>query len=249
MNVDSNVNPVFLAGNYGHQNAILAGYTEATGDCICSIDADLQDPPELIEEMLQNLIEGADLVKAVRHSRDTDSFFKRVSARSFYRLMRAMGVNVTIDHADYRLFTREVRDAILEYSESNLFLRALFNSIGFRQAEVYFSREHRKAGTTKYPMRKMIELAINGITSYSILPLRLTTILGLISSVISSIMLFWSIYVKLVGGAITGWTSTVSALYFLGSVQLVFLGIMGEYIGKIYLETKKRPRYLIRHRR
>ncbi len=240
---------VSLAGNCGHQNAILAGYTEAVGDCICSIDADLQDPPELMYEMLVKIREGADIVKAVRESRDTDTFFKRFSARAFYRLMRAFGVNVTIDHADYRMFTREVRDAILEYSEANLFLRALFNSIGFQQAEVYFSREARKAGQTKYPLRKMLELAIDGITSYSILPLRLTTILGLVSSLLSSIMLCWGIYVKLNGGAITGWTSIVTALYFLGSVQLVFMGIIGEYIGKIYLETKKRPRFLIRHSR
>jgi glycosyltransferase involved in cell wall biosynthesis len=243
---DDRVKVVRLATNFGHQSAILAGYTYATGNRICSIDADLQDPPELILEMLQQMQQGIDIVFAVRSSRNDDTWFKRVSAHLFYRVMLQLGVNTIPNHADYRMFTNTVRDVLLAYSEVNLFLRATFANLGFSTSQVYYVRPKRAAGTTKYPLRRMIEFAINGITSYSIVPLRLCTLTGALSAVVALCSIAWSLYVKYMFNAATGWTSIVASIYLLGGIQLLFIGILGEYLGKIYIEVKRRPRYTVR---
>lgn len=237
---------VRLSTNFGHQNALIAGYTYASGDWICSIDADLQDPPELMLEMLQHMNQGMDMVFAVRSDRDHDSWFKRTSAEFFYRLMAKLGVKTVANHADYRMFTQELRDVFLEYTETNLFLRATFASMGYATQQVSYARPKRAAGQTKYPFGKMLEFAINGITSFSVVPLRICTVLGLLSSLISLSLLLWSFYTKIKYGAVIGWTSIVAPLYFIGGAQMLFIGILGEYVGKIYVEVKRRPRYLVR---
>lgn len=237
---------VRLSTNFGHQNALIAGYTYASGDWICSIDADLQDPPEVMLEMLQHMNQGMDMVFAVRTDRDHDSWFKRTTAEFFYSLMAKLGVKTVANHADYRMFTQELRDVFLEYTETNLFLRATFASMGYATQQVSYTRPERAAGQTKYPLRNMLEFAINGITSFSVVPLRLCTLTGLVVAFAAIVLMIWSIYTKVVLGAVAGWTSIVAPVYFLGGIQLVFMGVIGEYIGKIYLETKRRPRFLVR---
>lgn len=241
------VRVVRLATNFGHQSAIIAGYTYATGDWICSIDADLQDPPELILDMLRLAADGADIVFAVRNDRTDDSFFKRASAEAFYRLMNRLGAVTIPHHADFRLFTRQIRDVVLQFQERNLFLRGTFAHLGYTTAEIAYKRPKRAAGETKYPFAKMLEFAINGVTSFSIVPLRLCTLFGFISAAGSLMLLAWSLYTKFFIGSVSGWTSIVAPLYFIGGVQMMFLGILGEYVGKIYLEVKNRPRFLVRN--
>jgi glycosyltransferase involved in cell wall biosynthesis len=240
------VKVVRLSTNFGHQNALIAGYTHAVGDWICSIDADLQDPPEVMLEMLRHMNHGADMVFAVRTDRDNDTWFKRTTAELFYRLMAKFGVKTIPNHADFRMFTKEIRDVFAEYTETNLFLRATFASMGFTTHQVSYARPKRAAGKTKYPFRKMLEFAVNGVTSFSVVPLRLCTLTGLVLSLAAIVLMLWSIYTKVVMGAVAGWTSIVAPVYFLGGIQLMFMGVIGEYIGKIYLETKSRPRFLVR---
>ncbi|MBS1254283.1 MAG: putative glycosyltransferase YkoT [Deltaproteobacteria bacterium] len=245
---DQQFKVVRFSRNFGHQAALLAGYELAQGDVIVSLDADLQDPPELIETMLEKVKEGYDVIYAARKSRGIDSLFKRKTADFFYWLMKKLGVEIINNHADFRMFTRRVLNAFLNFNENNLFIRATFPIVGFPSCVVYYDRPERLAGETKYPLRKMFEFAIDGLTSFSVIPLRICSGVGLLVSLLALLMLFWSIVVKIIGGAIPGWTSTVAPLYLLGGVQLLFLGIVGEYIGKIYTEVKKRPRYIIQEK-
>ena len=242
---DKRIKVVRFSRNFGHQAALLAGYEFAKGDVIVSLDADLQDPPELIGSMLDKIKEGHDVVYAARKSRELDSLFKRKTADVFYWIMKKFGADIVPNHADFRMVTRRALNAFLKFHENNLFIRATFPIVGFPSCVVYYDRPERLAGETKYPFRKMLEFAIDGLTSFSVVPLRICSMVGLLVSLLALLMLFWSIVVKIFGGAIPGWTSTVAPLYLLGGVQLLFLGIIGEYIGKIYIEVKHRPRYIV----
>lgn len=234
-----------LSHNRGHQHALLAGLLSATGDIIVSIDADLQDDPELMIEMVQANAAGADVVLAVRRSRTTDNAFKRITAELYYRCLHWMKIEITHNHGDYRLLSRRAIEALRQYGESNLFLRALIMEIGFKAAIVSYDRAPRFAGSSKYPLRKMIALALNGVTSFSTMPLRLITALGFVVSLASFVMGAWALLAAFFAFVVPGWASTVIPIYLICGVQLICLGIMGEYIGKIYHETKRRPRYTI----
>jgi glycosyltransferase involved in cell wall biosynthesis len=242
---DQRVKLIRFSRNFGHQAALLAGYEFAKGDVIVSLDADLQDPPELIKTMLDKIKDGNDVVYAARESRENDSWFKRKTADLFYWLMKKFGADIVPNHADFRMVTRRALNAFLQFHENNLFIRATFPIVGFPSCVVYYDRPERLAGKTKYPFWKMFEFAVDGMTSFSVVPLRICSMVGLFVSFFALLMLFWSIVVKIFGGAIPGWTSTVAPLYLLGGVQLLFLGIVGEYMGKIYTEVKKRPRYIV----
>ena len=242
---DQRVKVVRFSRNFGHQVSLLAGYELAQGDVIVSLDADLQDPPELIGSMLVKIKEGFDVVYAVRKTRGSDSLFKRKTADIFYWLMKKFGVSIIPHHADFRMITRRVLNAFLKFHENNLFIRATFPIVGFSSCVVYYDRPERLAGETKYHFLKMLEFAIDGLTSFSVVPLRICSVTGLFVSLIALIMLIWSLIANIFGLTVPGWTSTVVPLYFLGGIQLLFLGVVGEYIGKIYTEVKKRPRYII----
>ena len=242
---DQRVKVVRFSRNFGHQVALLAGYELAQGDVIVSLDADLQDPPELIGSMLVKIKEGFDVVYAARKSLGIDSLFKRKTADIFYWLMKKFGANIVPNHADFRMVTRRALNAFLKFHENNLFIRATFPIVGFSSCVVYYDRPERLAGETKYHFLKMLEFAIDGLTSFSVVPLRICSVTGLFVSLIALIMLIWSLIANIFGLTVPGWTSTVVPLYFLGGVQLLFLGVVGEYIGKIYTEVKKRPRYII----
>ncbi|HDY71471.1 MAG TPA: glycosyltransferase [Nitrospirae bacterium] len=243
---DKRIKVISFSGNFGHQYALTAGLHHASGDAAVSLDADLQDPPEVIEDMLRKFNEGFEVVYGVRGKRDKDALFKRVTARLFYRLMKIMGVNLVYDHADYRLVSRNVLDVFKEYTEVNRFLRGIFPAMGFKQAVVEYERDERFAGKTKYPLGKMLAFAIEGVTSFSYVPLRFAAMLGFIIFVLSLLFTFWAFLAWMSGRVVPGWASTVLPLYLFGGIQLMFLGIIGEYIGKIYIEVKKRPLYVIK---
>ena len=236
--------------NRGHQNAVLAGMMEAKDHCdiTISIDCDGQDDINAMNEMVEQYLAGSEIVYGVRSRRDTDSFFKRFTAESFYKLLGALGVECVFNHADYRLVSSRVLDAFAEYSEVNLFLRGMFPLVGFRSTSVYYERKERIAGESHYPLRKMLALAIEGITSLSVKPLRLITGMGIFVALLSFIGVIWSVVVALLGMSVPGWASMTCILCFVSGVQLVSIGILGEYIGKIYLEVKRRPRYIISER-
>ena len=235
-----------LSRNRGHQHALLAGLLTVKADAYVSIDADLQDDVGAISHMVERHCAGAEIVYGVRDSRATDTAFKRGSAELYYRLMKRLGVDLVYNHADFRLMGRRSVDALREYDESNLFLRGIVPLIGYRTDIVYYDRAQRFAGVSKYPLRKMLAFAFEGITSFSIVPLRLITWLGLLVSAFSFLMILYVIYGKLITGAvIPGWASSVVPIYFLGGIQLLCIGILGEYLSKIYMETKRRPRYVI----
>ena len=243
---DSRVRGVKLSRNRGHQPALLAGLLTVEGDAIVSIDADLQDDVSVIEAMVREFIGGAEVVYGVRDSRQTDSGFKRHTALMYYGLLRRMGVDLVHNHADFRLLGRRAVEALREYGEVNMFLRGIVPMIGYRAATVKYDRAERFAGVSKYPLRKMLAFAIEGVTSLSVVPLRLITLLGFIVSALSFAMILFIVYGTLVmNAAIPGWASSVVPIYFLGGIQLVSIGILGEYVAKIYLETKRRPRYFI----
>jgi glycosyltransferase involved in cell wall biosynthesis len=237
-----------LSRNCGHQNALLAGLFLAEGDALVTIDADLQDDIEAITTMLDHFEAGCDIVYGVRARRDSDSFFKRLSAESFYRLLGAMGARTVFNHADYRLMSRRAVEALRNFREVNLYLRGIVPLLGFRSATVEYERSTRVAGTSKYPLRKMAALAIDGITSFSIVPLRLISVLGFLVFAGSMIVSGWALWVSVIAEkSIPGWASTVLPMYFLGGVQLLALGTIGEYLGKLYVETKSRPRFVVEH--
>ena len=243
---DSRVRGIKLSRNRGHQPALLAGLLTVEGDAIVSIDADLQDDVSVIEAMVREFIGGAEVVYGVRDSRQTDSGFKRHTALMYYGLLRRMGVDLVHNHADFRLLGRRAVEALREYGEVNMFLRGVVPMIGYRAATVKYDRAERFAGVSKYPLRKMLAFAIEGVTSLSVVPLRLITLLGFIVSAFSFAMILFIVYGTLVmKAAIPGWASSVVPIYFLGGIQLLSIGILGEYVAKIYLETKRRPRYFI----
>jgi glycosyltransferase involved in cell wall biosynthesis len=234
---------VKLSRNCGHQNALMTGLLAARGDVLITVDADLQDDLNAIDDMLRAAVEGADIVYGVRRARERDTAMKRLTAHLYYRLLQFLKVEIVFDHADYRLMTRRAVDALRQYEESNLFLRALIPQLGFKTSIVTYERNERFAGTSKYSLRKMLALAIDGVTSFSTQPLRIATILGLCISFVALILTLWALFSTLVlRAAIPGWASTVVPIYLISGVQLLCIGIMGEYLGKIYLETKRRPR-------
>lgn len=236
--------------NRGHQNAVLAGLMEAKEFCdiTISIDCDGQDDINAMDEMVDAYLDGCEVVYGVRNNRDTDTYFKRWTAESFYKLMRAMGAEVVFNHADYRLISSRVLQEFADFKEVNIFLRGMIPMVGFKSTSVYYERHERLAGESHYPLKKMLALAFDGITSLSVKPIRVITGLGAFFSVISFIGVVWAIIINLIGGAIDGWASTICIVCFMGGIQLICLGVIGEYIGKIYLETKARPRYIISER-
>lgn len=235
-----------LSKNKGHQAALLAGLFSAEADAVISIDADLQDDVEAICQMVEAYTAGAHVVYGVRLHRDTDTFFKRSSATAYYRLLRLFGVEVVFNHADYRLLSRRAIDALRQYREVNLFLRGIIPQLGFSSAIVYYDRAKRFAGESKYPFRKMLAFAWQGITSFSAAPLHAITALGAIVSGSSFLVAAWALVVRLfTEAAVPGWASTVVPLYFLGGVQLLCIGAIGEYLAKVYMELKQRPRFFI----
>ena len=241
---------ISLSRNRGHQNALLAGLMEAKDKCdiTISIDCDGQDDIIAMDEMVEEYLNGAEVVYGVRRRRDTDTVFKRTTAQGFYKLLRWMGAEVVYNHADYRLASARVLDAFADFREVNIFLRGMFPLVGFKSTSVYYDRNERLAGKTHYPLRKMLSLSFDGITSLSIKPIRLITAFGLLVAAVSVVGILWSVVLALLGNTVSGWASIISILCFLGGVQLVSLGVIGEYIGKIYLETKQRPRYIIAER-
>jgi len=238
-----------LSRNCGHQNAVLAGLMTAKdfADAIISLDADLQDDTDVIPQFVQKFEEGNDIVYGVRKSRATDTFFKRGTAHGFYKLMALMGVELVADHADYRLMSKRAVESLSQFREVNLFLRGMMPLIGFKTANVYYERHERFAGESKYPFKKMIAFAIDGITSFSIVPLRVITGIGSVIFLISIAALVYSLIAKLTGGTQAGWASIVGSIWLIGGLQLLCFGICGEYIGKIYKEVKARPHYIIEH--
>jgi polyisoprenyl-phosphate glycosyltransferase len=243
---DSRVHGIKLSRNRGHQIALLSGLLSVEGDALVSIDADLQDDVAVIEAMVREFSSGAEVVYGVRESRASDTVFKRNTALAYYRLMKAMGVDLVHNHADFRLLGRRAVEALRQYGEVNMFLRGIVPLVGYAAATVKYDRAERFAGVSKYPLRKMLTFALEGITSFSVVPLRLITILGFIVSMFSFAMIVFIIFGAVVLKAvIPGWASSVVPIYFLGGIQLLSMGILGEYIAKIYLETKGRPRYFI----
>ena len=236
--------------NRGHQNAVLAGLMEAKDKCdiTISIDCDGQDDINAMDEMVDAYLDGCEIVYGVRSKRDTDTFFKRFTAESFYKLLSAMGVDAVFNHADYRLASARVLKEFANFREVNLFLRGMFPLVGFKSTSVYYERHERLAGTSHYPLKKMLGLAFDGITSLSVKPIRMITLFGMIVSFLSFIAILWIVITALTGRAVDGWASTTSIVCFMGGIQTLFLGVIGEYIGKIYLETKARPRYIISER-
>jgi len=235
-----------LARNFGHQNALLAGILEVKdrADCAISIDADLQDDVGAIERMVDLFAEGNDVVYGVKKSRDSDTFLKRQTAQLFYRLMRRMGVDLVYNHADFRLLSRRVMDSLSGFQEINLFLRGIIPAIGFRSAKVHYDLRARFVGVSKYPMKKMLTFAFDGITSFSVVPLRIVTALGMALFVLSLFLSVWVVVSVIRGNVVPGWASTVLPVYLLGGLQLMGIGLVGEYIGKIYKEVKARPRFI-----
>lgn len=238
---------VNLSRNRGHQNALLAGLMTAKekADVVISMDADLQDDINVMDKMLDQYQDGAEIVYGVRSSREKDSWFKRTTAEGFYKFMKLMGVDVVFNHADYRLASARVLDELEKYQEVNLFLRGIFPLIGFKSDVVYYERGERLAGESKYPLTKMLSFAWDGISSFSVKPLRIIAVLGFIITAISGVVLLYSLIVNLLGNTVQGWTFIVCSIWLMGGMQTLFLGIIGEYIGKIYSETKARPRYCI----
>ena len=243
---DPRAHGIKLSRNRGHQAALVSGLLTVDGDAVVSIDADLQDDVAVIEAMVREYIGGAEVVYGVRDSRASDTGFKRSTALMYYGLLRRMGVDLVHNHADFRLMGRRAIEALREYGEVNMFLRGIVPMIGYRAATVKYNRAERFAGVSKYPLRKMLAFAVEGITSLSVVPLRLITILGFVVSAFSFAMILFIVYGTLVlKAAIPGWASSVVPIYFLGGIQLLSIGILGEYVAKIYMETKRRPRYII----
>ncbi|MCI5847509.1 MAG: glycosyltransferase family 2 protein [Candidatus Limiplasma sp.] len=244
-------NPLFegvkLSRNRGHQNALLAGLMTAKGRCDISIsmDADLQDDMDAMDRFIEKYNEGCDVVYGVRNKRETDTAFKRETALMFYRLMKGLGVDITYNHADYRLMSNRALEGLAQFEEVNLFLRGLAPLVGYQSDVVYYDRSERFAGESKYPFKKMLSFAIDGITSFSVKPLQLITNIGIVIFVVSLIMLLYSLVRWIAGHTVTGWTSTLASIWLIGGIQLLSLGVIGEYIGKIYNETKRRPRFII----
>lgn len=238
---------VNLSRNRGHQNALLAGLTVAVNhaDMVISMDADLQDDIDAMDQMIDRYQDGYDVVYGVRANREADSAFKRASAQGFYRVMKMLGVDLVFNHADYRLMSRRALEGLLEFNEVNLFLRGIVPQVGFRWTTVEYTRAERFAGESKYPLKKMLSFALDGITSFSIKPIRMVLSAGVLICLVGVIMLIWALATKLAGQSTGGWTSLLGSIWILGGIQMLSLGLIGEYVGKIYAETKRRPRFII----
>ncbi len=241
------VDGVKLAHNRGHQNALLAGLMTAMPlcDCAISLDADLQDDTDAIDRFVEKYKDGCDVVYGVRNKRDTDTAFKRTTAEGFYKFMKVLGVDVVFNHADYRLMSRRALEGLSEYKEVNLFLRGIVPLIGYRSDYVYYDRAERFAGESKYPLKKMLSFAFDGISSFSVKPLKLISNLGILISILSIFGLLYALISHICGVTVAGWTAIVCSIWLLGGLQMLCLGVVGAYIGKIYSEVKQRPRYLI----
>lgn len=241
---------ISLSRNQGHQKALLAGLMEAKDSCdiTISIDCDGQDDINAMDKMVDEYLNGAEIVYGVRSDRTKDSFFKRTTAQGFYKFMKFMGAQIVYNHADYRLMSSKALKALAEFKEVNVFLRGMVPMVGFKSTCVYYEREERLAGKSHYPLKKMLSLAFDGITSLSVKPIRIITLLGFVVAVISLAAIIWSVVQLFAGRTVAGWASTVSIVCFLGGIQLLSIGVIGEYVGKIYLETKKRPRFIIEKR-
>lgn len=243
---DAKVIAIKLSRNKGHQNALYAGLCTTTEDITVSIDADLQDDPANIEKMVDEYLNGSEVVYGVRSARKTDTFFKRFTAEGYYHTMRTMGVDLVFNHADFRLLSRRALDALKEYKESNLFLRGIVREVGFKSSVVEYERQARELGESKYPLKKMLSFAWKGITAFSAVPLRMITVLGLFSGFASFALILWVLGIRFFSDhAVPGWASILLPLLFIGSVQLLCLGVIGEYLSKIYEEVKGRPKYHI----
>lgn len=236
--------------NRGHQNAVLAGLMEAKDKCdiTISIDCDGQDDINAMDAMVDAYLDGCEVVYGVRSKRDTDTFFKRFTAEGFYKLMNWMGAEVVFNHADYRLISSRVLQEFANFREVNIFLRGMIPLVGFKSTSVYYERAERIAGESHYPLKKMLALAFDGITSLSVKPIRMITGFGVTVSILSFLGVLWALIAQLTGSTVSGWASTMCVICFMGGVQLVCLGVIGEYVGKIYMETKRRPRYIISER-
>lgn len=247
---DKRYRGISLSRNSGHQNALLAGLMEAKGNCdiTISIDCDGQDDINAMDAMVDAYLDGAEIVYGVRSKRETDTFFKRVTAEGFYRLLKWMGADVVFNHADYRLVSSRVLEEFSKFEEVNIYLRGMFPLVGFKSTSVYYERHERIAGESHYPLKKMLALAFDGITSLSIKPIRLITGLGISISLVAFLLIIYALISFFAGNAVPGWASSVIVVCFLGGIQLISLGVIGEYVGKIYLETKARPRFIVEDR-
>lgn len=239
------INAICLSRNFGHQEALLAGLYNTKADAYVTIDADLQDDVNVISKMLKAYYDGSDIVYGVRNRRDTDSFFKRNSALLFYKLMKALGVELVANHADFRLLSSRAVTSMSDFKEKNLFLRAVVPLIGYKSSEVYYDRKKREAGETKYSLKKMILFALKGISSFSAVPLHLITLSGVIISFISFLLMLWTVFAYFNNSTIVGWASLMSAVTFFSGITILFMGIIGEYIASIFIEVKNRPTYII----
>ncbi|MET1249210.1 glycosyltransferase family 2 protein [Sporolactobacillus sp. STCC-11] len=236
-----------LSRNFGHQGALIAGLetAKAYSDCVISIDADLQDDVQAIKKFIEKYRDGYDIVYGVRDKRDTDTFFKRNTALAFYNLMGKMGVKLIPNHADFRLMSRRALDEFSKYQEENLFLRGIIPMLGFKSTKVYYDRKERFAGESKYPLKKMISFALDGLTSFSIVPIKMVSFTGFILVLIGVCIAIYTLFEKIFGNTITGWTSLMISIWIIGGMQLLAIGVIGEYVGKIFKETKNRPRYTV----
>jgi glycosyltransferase involved in cell wall biosynthesis len=236
-----------LARNAGHQNALLAGLFAAktVSDCVISIDADLQDDIKVIRQFIEKFKEGYEIVYGVRGKRESDTFFKRKTAEGFYKLMGKMGVDLVYNHADYRLMSKRALEQLERFDEVNLFLRGIVPLIGFRSTSVFYDRQERLAGNTKYPLKKMLSFAFNGITSFSITPIRFVMLTGCLFFLVSLLFLSYFLGLKFLGETEIGWTSLITSIWLIGGLQLMAIGLIGEYIGKVYQESKRRPKYIV----
>ncbi|UZH05589.1 glycosyltransferase family 2 protein [Heyndrickxia coagulans] len=241
------VKGIKLSRNAGHQNALLAGLTVASehSDCVISIDADLQDDIRAIRDFMEKYWQGYDIVYGVRDSRETDTWFKRTSAQGFYWLMGKMGIQLVPNHADFRLMSKRTLEELLKYKEANLFLRGIIPLLGFPSTKVYYDRKERMAGESKYPLKKMLAFALDGITSFSITPVRFVTALGFVTFILSAFVGLYALIEELAGHTVSGWASLIISIWLLGGLELMAVGLIGEYIGKIFKEVKRRPRYTI----
>ena len=247
---DEHYEGICLSRNRGHQNALLAGLMEAKDKCdiTISIDCDGQDDINAMDAMVDEYLSGAEIVYGVRSKRDTDTFFKRFTAESFYKLMKWMGADTVYNHADYRLVSSRALNAFADFKEVNIFLRGMFPLVGFKSTCVYYERHERIAGKSHYPLKKMLALAFDGITSLSIKPIRIITGLGVFISLVAFALIIYALVSYFTGNVVSGWASSLIVTCFLGGIQLISLGVIGEYVGKIYMETKARPRFIISER-
>ena len=244
---DQRFEGVKLAHNVGHMNALWAGMTlsQERCDCVITIDADLQDDPDAMYAFLEEYRNGADVVYGVRSSREKDTFFKRATAQGFYRLMNRMGADLVYNHADYRLLSKRALNALMSFGEVNMFLRGMVPMLGFKTAEVFYERGERVAGESKYPLKKMLAFAMEGVTSLSNKPIRYVLVLGVLCALLGVVMGVYTLISLLRGHTVRGWASTMMSIWLLGGLQLMALGMIGEYIGKIYMETKRRPKFIL----